>query len=430
MFKQPSKFWAYIAVLFGLLLMVAGAAAAVGFFGLPTAAFGDDVLSPQLGQIAAMFLGLGCGALAFVHGLRSIRNRRSTAFRMPPFYLFLLAFAFVLGVGNLVLNFDVAVGFLFPFLFLLGAALPTLAVLTWAARRLAWPITWRQAALAFVAGSTLSVFVAILLETTLPYLAFLLLPLEDLAYSLSELLGAGGPGLLDRLFTSPVILVFLLFTALQAPIPEEFAKALSLGFFGRLRIKTEQQAFMIGMASGAGFAILENMLYEGLYAQWTGWTWGGITLLRGFGSVLHPLGTGLVALGWFRMQKGGGMELIKAYLAAVFVHTLWNGGFIPFVYLTGVDYLAPGEEVVSVYGLAVEVLLLVFLILLSAGLWWYLRSLVSKMAREEVPGVSPVQLTPRTLAAWSIACLLVIVPIGAALGPAWRQIRTVLFPGF
>ena len=427
---QPSKFWAYIAIFFGAFLLLAGLTASISYLNLPISAFDEDVLGSQLGQMAGMFLGLGGGVLAIIHGLGSIRNRQSRTFQLPRFFVFLLGFAIVLGLGNMVLNFEIVPEFLFPPLFLLGAALPTLVVLTWVGRRLAWPITWRQAALAFVAGSTLSILVAIVLEMTLPYLAVLLLPLDTMFYSIQDLFSTGESGFIERLFQSPLILTFLLATALQAPIPEEFAKALSLAFFGRARIRSEQQAFMIGMASGAGFAILENMLYEGLYAQWSGWTWGGITLLRGLGSVLHPLGTGLVALGWYRAREKGWGELRKAYLVAVVLHTLWNGGFMPFVFLTGADYSVGVEAYISIYGLAVEVLLIVFLVFLSIGLWWYLRTLVSRMSLAMAPEVAPQKLRTRALAVWSIACLLVIVPIGAAIGPAWRQIRAVLFPGF
>jgi len=48
-------------------------------------------------------------------------------------------------------------------------------VVAWAARRLGWPITWMKAAFALVAGSTLSIFIAILLETFLPFLAYFIL---------------------------------------------------------------------------------------------------------------------------------------------------------------------------------------------------------------------------------------------------------------
>jgi len=333
----PSKFWAYVAIVVGAGLLLLGAGAAVGYLGLPLLSLGENPLASQLGQMAGIFLGLVCGSLAVAHGVASIRSRKSWVLTLAPIQVFAIVFAVVLGLGSLVLNFGVAEEFLFPPLFALGAALPTVAVLAWALRRLGWPITWRQGALALVAGATLSCFLAIILETLLPILASILIgPLGFLAEGFGDAFSTGGR--LDRLFYSPAVVVFLVFIAVEAPLPEEFTKALGLTLFGRKRITQAGQAFAVGMACGAGFAILENMLYEGLYAQAEGWSWAGITLLRAIGSVLHPLCTGLVALGWFRMRESGGTALLKCYLLAVGLHTLWNGGFMPFVYMTGLDY--------------------------------------------------------------------------------------------
>src|SRR3990172_6290517 len=146
--SPPSRFLAYAAVLVGGLLLLSGMAAVVGYLGLPLVAFGEDLLGPQLGQMAGMFLGLICGALAIYHGLMSVLNRHSRPLKLPPVYLFWIVFAVVLGLGNVTLNFGVAADYLFPPVFLLGAALPTIGVLAWAGRRLGGPITWRQGALA------------------------------------------------------------------------------------------------------------------------------------------------------------------------------------------------------------------------------------------------------------------------------------------
>jgi hypothetical protein len=228
-----------------------------------------------------------------------------------------------------------------------------------------------------------------------------------------------------------MLVFFLLSTALQAPIPEEFAKALGPALFGR-RIRNERQAFAIGLACGAGFAILENMLYEGMYAEWSGWSWGGITLLRAIGSVMHPLCTAIIALALFHersRQPGWFKRLALAFLLSVGLHTLWNGGFDVFVFLTGLDYF--GGEAVSfpIYGLYVEVLLVIFLGLLSVGLWWLLRRYVRRLGAGVEVRVMPETVSRRALAAWALACALVIIPIGAALGPAWSQIRAAFgFP--
>jgi len=215
--------------------------------------------------------------------------------------------------------------------------------------------------------------------------------------------------------------------AVEAPLPEEFAKALGIPMFGRKRIQNERQAFAIGLASGAGFAILENMLYEGLYAAHNGWSWGGITLLRSIGSVLHPICTGIVALGWYRMKDGGVGKLIKAYFLSVGLHTLWNGGFEPLVYLTGLENYTSAS--LPIYGETLNILLIGYLVLLSLGLWWMLRRIVNGISERVVPDLTPATVSRRFIATWAVACALIVIPIGATLSPAWSAIRAMLISG-
>ncbi len=427
--NKPSKFWAYMAVIVGILLVLMGITALVGYLGLPVLLPIEDTLGYNLGQIAAIFLGLVCGPLAVFHGMSSINEHKSSTLKLPSFYIFWIALALVLGLGSLIINFDVAKEYLFPPLFVLGATLSTLAVLAWAYRRMGEPLTWRQACLAFVCGSTLAILVALVLETLLPYLGYLLLaPFWVLAQDFADL-GWGAAGFVERLFTSPLIVVFLAIVALEAPIPEEFAKALGIPMFGRGRVQNERQAFALGLAAGAGFAILENMLYEGLYASHNGWGWAGITLLRSIGSVLHPLGTGIVALGWFRMRDGGAGKLFKAYLLSVGLHTLWNGGFEPLLYLTGLDYFAGSESAFSLFGETLSALLVGYLLLLSLGLWLLMRRIVRQISTGVTPDLTPATVSRRALATWAVACALVIVPIGATLSPAWSAIRSLFING-
>jgi RsiW-degrading membrane proteinase PrsW (M82 family) len=415
-----------VATIAGIQLLFSGIVAIFIDIELPFASFGAYLIIERLGRLAAVLLGLGGGALSLYHGLRSIRNRPSRRFTLPPTYLFWLVFAVVLGLGNVVLVFGIADEFLFPPLFLLGAALPTLAVLAWTGRRLGWPSTWRQTALSFVSGSTLSIIVTLLLGAVLPFIVYLLL--EPLLYSFYDILDT------PLILISPEVLFFVLFTVLQAPLPEEFAKALGPGLMGmRVRIKTERQAFLIGMASGAGFAILENMLYEGLYASWSGWTWGGITLLRGIGVVLHPIGTGIIALALFRARhrgKGWFGQLFRAYVLSVGLHTLWNGGFDLFLYYTGLGWYGLSDvHELSFYGEPISLLLIVFLLVLSAGLWWLLRRYVTTLSKEEAPAMTPQVVSPRALALWAGACALVIIPIGIVMGQVWEQIKAAVLGG-
>ena len=418
---KPSKFWPCVALIVGFLLLISGTVAAVGYLGLPFVVPGEDVLGQQLGQMGGMFAGLICGALAVSHGWRSLRGRPSGRLKSPPVYAFWLAFALVLGLGNVWLNFPVAKAYVFPILFLLGAALPPLSVVAYAARHLSWPVTRRQGSMALVAGSTMSVWIAIVLEIAVFLFIFIVAP--QLGF-LGNLSGRGN--FLERLFFSPALIVFLIFTALQAPIPEELAKALGVVAFGRRRLKNERQVLLMGLAVGAGFAIMENTLYEGVYAQYGGWSWGGVTLLRGLGAVLHPVCTGLVALGWFRTKDRGFGQLLKGYAIAVGLHTLWNGGFSALVYLSGFGFYGNAGPSISVYGTAVEATLVVFLVAVAAGMWWLLHHLVSQYAQQVEPEITPTIVSRRALAIWALACALVIIPIGTALGPAWDSIHATI----
>jgi hypothetical protein len=427
---KPSKIWAYISVIVGIFLMISGLAAAIGYFGLPIILPFDDALTYELGNIAALYLGLFGGSLAVYHGIGSITNRKSSQLKLPSFYIFWVVLGLVLGLGTLILENNISTDFLFPPLFVLGAALSTFAVIAWAYHKMGFPITWRQASLAFVSGSTLSIIVTILLGTLLYFVGYLLIePFWYLAGEFADI-GWGAPGFIERLFASPLILVFLVVTAIEAPIPEEFAKALGIPIFGRARIQNERQAFAIGLACGAGFAILENMLYEGVYANYYGWGWAGITLLRSIGTVLHPIGTGIIALGWFRMKEGGGAgKLFKAYLLSVGLHTLWNGGFEPLLYLTGLDYFSGSGSTISIYGENLSILLVGYLVLLSLGLWWLLRRIVNEISERITPDIIPATFSKRTLATWAVACTLVIIPIGATFSPAWNAISTLFVDG-
>ncbi len=271
----------------------------------------------------------------------------------------------------------------------------------------------------------------IFLGGILPYIFYLLIePLSYLAYDFFDILDPGVPGSLERIFFSPLLIFPLLYIAFQAPFPEEFAKALGPNLMKK-RIQNERQAFALGLASGAGFAILENMLYQGVYAQWSGWTWGGITALRGIGSVGHSLWTGIIALALFRERKresGWFGRLMRAYLASVGLHTLWNGGYMTLFYILGLEYYANAGSDLIIYGENIQISLIFILIAMTAFNWWLLGRITASLATEDKPEIVPALISRRALAFWAVACTLIIIPVGAALGGAWAEIKTALLP--
>src|SRR5262245_54418518 len=106
---KPSKFWAYIAVIVGIFLLLSGLGAAIGYFGLPLFFSFGEALSYELGNIAALYLGLFGGALAVYHGMSSISNRKSSKLKLPFFYVFWIILGLVLGLGTLIINNNIAI---------------------------------------------------------------------------------------------------------------------------------------------------------------------------------------------------------------------------------------------------------------------------------------------------------------------------------
>jgi hypothetical protein len=126
------------------------------------------------------------------------------------------------------------------------------------------------------------------------------------------------------------------------------------------------------------------------------------------------------------MKEQGAGTLFKAYFLSVGLHTFWNGGFEPLVYLTGLDYFAGEGSSLSIYGETLNVLLIGYLVLLSIGLWWLLRRIVNGLSERVTPDLTPATISRRAIAAWAVACAVVIIPIGAALSPVWDSIRTLI----
>jgi hypothetical protein len=421
-----------VVVVTGIALLLLGLSASLMLYIFEPNTFlrSGPLQGSHLELVGMLYLCYAGGILAVVHGARAIRGRPSRPIRLPPFYSFWMLFAIVLGFGNLLLLFpNPAQGFLFPPVFLLGAALPTLAVLGYAFFELGWPLTWRQGSLMLLAGSTLSVLLTLLIGSVVLALGFFFLnPLELLFSGFPP--NSNGPGsLLQAIRFSPIILLILLVTAIEAPIQEELAKAVGPIWMGR-RIQNERQAFALGLAAGAGFAILENMLYQGVYALQNGWTWGGVTAIRGIGAVMHPLCTGWVVLAWYKEREhlpGWLFRRLKAFLTAVLVHTLWNGGFIVLVVLTGLENSAWLMESTEVFGIPVEYGLLLFLAIFSFVLWQMLIHKVQELGWQAEKTAAAPQMRAGTLAVWAVICILVAVPLGIALGGVWPAIQQTVF---
>jgi RsiW-degrading membrane proteinase PrsW (M82 family) len=317
------------------------------------------------------------------------------------------------------------VPFLVLIFFWLAAALPPLAALALAAQRLGAVTTWRRALFGLVCGSLVSTTATLLLGGLVTAAAYaIVLPLREIVAHVMATPDA------ERLFFSPALAVAMVGAAIVAPLVEELAKPLAVLVLGR-RLRSPAEAFLVGMAAGTGFAIVENMLYEsggqGL--------WAAVATLRGIGGVLHPLNAGLVAMGWYGAlctdEPARWRRLAGFYGLAVCVHALWNGGLTLIFSAAGAYVFAADTWRVDVYGLGQPGIVLVFMALEAIALWRLLLLVTDQRrgAAATADGGLGLRLDdPRRLAAWATGVLLVLVPIGLLYGPLLTRYADRLVP--
>ena len=101
---------------------------------------------------------------------------------------------------------------------------------------------------------------------------------------------------------------------------EEMLKSLGVVIM-KYRRPSKAQAFLWGLAGGAGFSLAEA-LFNGA-ASLEGWA--GAATLRVGATAMHCLGGGLMGLGWYYLfATRRPWRLLGAYAASVGFHALWN----------------------------------------------------------------------------------------------------------
>lgn len=349
-------------------------------------------------------------------------RRPAGPLRLPRPALLGLAALLAIGLAQaLALWREAAVFWLF---FVAAAGLPPLAPVALASLRLGPAISWRRALAGLVTGSLLSPLLVVLLSGAVALAAYLVvLPLR------AVLAGALASPDLERLFYSPALALALVEMAIVAPLVEELCKPLAVAALAR-RLRGPEEAFLLGMAGGAGFAILENMLYEAAGPR----LWAGIALLRGVGGALHPFNAGLVALGWCGVRRGlpgAGRRWLGYYGLAVGLHALWNGGQALLFSDFGAYFFGADTWRLDVYGLGQPGVMIVALLLESLALWRLLLAVTARLAAS--PGTPPAGLglgleQPRRLALWATALAFLLVPLGALYGPLLAHYAERLAP--
>jgi RsiW-degrading membrane proteinase PrsW (M82 family) len=400
----------------GLLLALPGLLLAVSYVCLSLVLLVEndpDALQAGLISFTLLVVTLGAGGIAFWHGLRSLQGRRSAALRLPPVWLLAAVFGLLVVLGLFVIENDVAPGLLFPPILWGAATLPPLLAVSWFMGRSATGLTWRRGLVALAGGATVSVVIAIVLEILFPVVVLaLVFGLADLVVDqVTALFEALAGADIAAAITNPGFIFIFVQVALVAPLAEELAKPLvTLPLLGRLG---RREAFLVGAMAGAGFAALENVIYAGF-----GFTfWAGILLVRALGGAIHPLGAGLVALGWRDVLTGAAgawPKWLARFGLAAGMHALWNGGSLLVITLAGANFFGELPPEIDLLGLSAAGVTLALLVILGLAALWLGRTIVQRQDQQEETAEIDLVLSDRAVAIWALACLAAIVPAGIA----------------
>jgi len=288
----------------------------------------DQAFSGTLTLIAFTCAGLIGGGFALYQSIRSLMRRPSAPFALPMFWIFAVLYVGVLAIGFALKANKQAVAHapLTALLIFLAAIFPALALLAIADRRMRarmkdalarWPTTWRRFTISLVSGATLSIGLALALELGLTILLVRGANASSLAQCINQ------PDLPACQQNPAIYSLLVIVAAVIAPLVEETVKPLAVALYiGRVRGAAE--AFMMGMAAGIGFDLIETVGYIG-----TGYhSWVDVALERTGTGLLHGFGAGMVALGWYYLTQTKEKRFLKAFgcwLYAVLQHAIWNG---------------------------------------------------------------------------------------------------------
>jgi hypothetical protein len=237
--------------------------------------------------------------------------------------------------------------------------------------------TWRDVLTGLIGGATIGTGLAMIAEVILVLVVVTvvigvgLLPanveaLEALVEEFSDPALLTEPERLAQFVTPMVVLGALGFVAVATPLIEEAVKTLWMGVASVWLRPSPARAFLLGVASGAGFALVENVLNGAFLTSF--WTVGVLSRLAA--TFMHCATGGLVGWGWGQLwTERRFWRWILASAGAVLLHGLWNGLVVGTV-ASGLQAAAhsPDLSTVTSSGLAATAMLLALLLLAVATL--------------------------------------------------------------
>ena len=275
-----------------------------------------------IGGLAGYTLGpLIGGAFGVYYGIRGILRRASPRFTLPPWWMLGALTLVALAASVVIWHIDILAGdgsgsafAMFPLAVSCGI-LPAFTILAFTSQRLGQPSTRRRVWMSLFYGMTLAPLAAVILE-----LIFTLIIAAVLQVS------AGAIGNVSAVPHGGVeILAVFLVLAVVAPLVEESVKPLG-ALIAIRRLRTPGEAFLVGMAGGIGFDMLETLGYIGQGQA----DWIYVAIERIGAGLLHGVGAGMVGLGWYYFINGKGVRLrwlrgIGCGVYAVLQHAIFNG---------------------------------------------------------------------------------------------------------
>jgi RsiW-degrading membrane proteinase PrsW (M82 family) len=382
----------------------------------------QDTFSAITLLTALTIAGLGGGSLGTYHGIMAIIQKKSLEFKLPSlrlgsirlpwFVLFLALYVIMIAIGLMIRgNVQVVdMTWLSVLMIELAGLLPALAVLTfgvWRVHRrgdVHWPTTWRRLSVALVSGATSAILFAMILELVLGFAIQQALQVGSYSVDSSSLPTS----------TSDIIYLLLVVSVL-APLVEETVKPLAvITMIGR--IGSAGEAFVLGMACGIGFDLIETSGYIGMgYSNWV-----DVAIQRSSAGLLHSFGAGMTALGWYIITHRKAVTQhriligIGCCIYAILQHAIWNATFLfqllpapigPYLN-TGAIYIGnyPLPAVLIIY--AIETILMIIFLLFVTGklsgkdtFWWHPRRSGGQINGQRTEETTPATHNTNPLAA-------------------------------
>ncbi len=343
---------------------------------------------------ALTLAGLVGGSFSLYHSIRSLMRRRSREFKMPWFWIFLGLYIILLAAGLGMRGSNLVVTNTGLSIALIGLAglLPALTILALGVRRIhfpraaKWPTTWRRVAVALVSGATSAILFAMIFELLLGFIVQA--GLHVTSFNL------GDPNAPIPNNARALLYMFLLVSVI-APLVEESVKPLAvIAIIGR--INSAAEAFILGLACGIGFDLIETSGYISMgYRNWV-----DVAIERSSAGLLHGFGAAMVALGWYFLTHKKSLAHrriligLGCILYAILQHAIWNGSFVFQLLPAPIGpYLDQGKIMLGNYPMSASLLIYLVETILMLTFFLYITGKLS--GRRRTTKTSPSSPLPQ-----------------------------------